>query len=90
MPKKTNESLEAALLTDETFSKSEQEMEVEAKQTLPPDDRIMTVSIMLRGSVIDAIDDYVYKRKRKGERGFSRSKIFQDLAAEFIKENNLS
>jgi hypothetical protein len=88
MPKKTNESLEAALLTDESFSKSEQEMEV--RQTLPPDDRIVTVSIMLRESVIAAIDDYVYKRKRKGERGFSRSKVFQDLAAEFISKNNLS
>lgn len=88
MPKKTNESLEAALLTDESFSKSEQE--TGARQTSPSDDRIMTVSIMLRESVIDAIDDYVYKRKRKGERGFSRSKIFQDLAAEFLRENNLS
>jgi len=47
-------------------------------------DRVVTVSVMLRRSALDALDREVYDQKLAGNRGFSRSKVVQKLVDDYL------
>jgi len=82
MPKRRQDDVEAAIAMDERHAQAQRLPEGESR--VDEQDRVVTVSVMLRRSALDALDREVYDQKLAGNRGFSRSKVVQKLVDDYL------